>query len=100
MRVKILRAASEDLQDGYRFYERQSPGVGDYFIDSLFSDIDSLAVSGGIHPVNRPPWRRMLSKRFPYAVFYRLDESVVIVCAVLDCRRDSKWIDNRLQQRG
>jgi plasmid stabilization system protein ParE len=96
VKLKILRSASEDLQDGYRFYERQSPGAGDYFIDSLFSDIDSLALNGGIHPIYKPPFHRMLSKRFPYAIFYRMDGPLVIVYAVLDSRRDPKWLDRRL----
>jgi hypothetical protein len=49
MRIEILAEAQQDLIDGYRFYERQSEGVGDYFLDSLFSDIDSLAIYAGIH---------------------------------------------------
>jgi plasmid stabilization system protein ParE len=96
VKVKILRAASEDLTEGYRFYEGQSCGVGAYFIDSLFSDIDSLVLSGGIHPVYRAPYRRMLSKRFPYAIFYRMEGEVVVVYAVLDCRRNPALIARRL----
>jgi hypothetical protein len=42
VRVRILDAAERDLEEGYRFYERQSAGLGSYFLDSLFSDIDSL----------------------------------------------------------
>ena len=42
MKIRILDSASQDLVDGYRFYEKQESGLGDYFIDSLFSDIDSL----------------------------------------------------------
>lgn len=42
MKVRILDEAQEDLVDGFRFYEGQSPGLGGYFLDSLFSDIDSL----------------------------------------------------------
>ena len=49
MRVKILDAAERDLEEGHRFYERQSPGLGSYFLDSLYSDIDSLSYFGGIH---------------------------------------------------
>jgi hypothetical protein len=49
MRIRILNAAEEDLEEGYRFYELQSPGLGSYFLDSLYSDIDSLAYFGGIH---------------------------------------------------
>ena len=96
MKVKILRSASKDLTDAYRFYEDQSPGVGAYFLDALFSDIDSLASSGGIHPIYFDRYHRMLSKRFPYAVFCRLDGQVVAVCAVLDCRRSPDWVRKRL----
>lgn len=39
MRVEILDEAQQDLLDGFRFYECQSEGLGDYFLDSQFSDI-------------------------------------------------------------
>lgn len=42
MKIKILASASQDLIEGYRFYESQAEGVGVYFLDSLYSDIDSL----------------------------------------------------------
>ncbi len=44
MKVRILTSARNDLADGRDFYERQAESVGDYFLDSLFSDIDSLAL--------------------------------------------------------
>ena len=62
MRVKILDAAETDLEDAYRFYERQSTGLGSYFLDSLYSDIDSLSYFGGIHRVVLG-YHRLLSKR-------------------------------------
>ena len=52
MKVEILDEAQEDLLDGFRFYECQSEGLGDYFLDSLFSDIDSLQIYAGIHSVH------------------------------------------------
>jgi hypothetical protein len=51
VKVKILDAAETDLEGGYRFYERQSASLGSYFLDSLYSDIDSLSYFGGIHRV-------------------------------------------------
>ncbi len=42
MTLKILESAVEDLERGRRFYARHGQGVGVYFLDSLFSDIDSL----------------------------------------------------------
>ena len=46
MKIKISRSADRDLLAGFRFYERQNPGVGHYFLDSLFADIDSLVLHG------------------------------------------------------
>ena len=43
MKIKILSSASQDLMNGFRFYEKQSDGIGIYFLDSIFSDIDSLS---------------------------------------------------------
>ena len=95
MRVEILDEAQADLLDGFRFYECQSEGLGDYFLDSLFSDIDSLQIYAGIHPVHFG-YRRLLSKRFPFAVYYRVARKAVRVHAVLDCRRDPASIRDRL----
>lgn len=49
MRIEILPEARDDLLAGFEFYERQVRGLGNYFRDSLDSDIESLAVRGGAH---------------------------------------------------
>jgi hypothetical protein len=41
MKIAILPSARDDLAEGFRFYDRQQQGLGDYFLDSLLSDIDS-----------------------------------------------------------
>lgn len=95
MKTRILSPAEKDLEEGYRFYESQSLGLGSYFLDSLYSDIDSLAYFGGIHQLVFG-YHRQLSKRFPFAVYYRLFDNVVVIFAVLDCRRNPTWIRERL----
>jgi plasmid stabilization system protein ParE len=97
MIIKLLSAALEDLSDGRLFYEKQGEGLGEYFFDSLFSDIDSLMLYGGIHP-KVFGYHRMLSKRFPYAIYYKLEEGqVVVVWRVLDLRRDPRKIRQSLK---
>jgi hypothetical protein len=51
MKIRILDQAKLDLVDGFKFYEGKEKGLGDYFLDALFSDIDSLVIYAGIHPV-------------------------------------------------
>ena len=92
MRIEISDEAQQDLIDGAASYDDREPGIGNYFLDCLFSDIDSLILYAGIHPVIHR-YHRLLSKRFPFAVFYRVDGLVVRVRAALDCR----WIRKRLQ---
>ena len=70
MRIQIFDNAKRDLVDGFAFYEAQSTGVGQYFLDSLYSDIDSLTLFAGIHPKKFGDFRWLLSKRFPYAIYY------------------------------
>ena len=42
MKIKILESAKQDLSEGFGFYESQKRGLGSYFLESLFSDIESL----------------------------------------------------------
>ncbi len=89
MKIKILPSAISDLDRGRMFYSGQDKSVGDYFLDSLFSDIDSLELYAGVH-IKVFDYHRMLARRFPYAVYYRIDGDVCVVFRVLDCRQEPK----------
>ena len=97
MKIRILPSASQDLIEGYWFYEKQAEGLGTYFLDTLFSDIDSLTIYAGIHPKYYGKYHRLLSKRFPFAIYYRVESDTALVYAVLDCRRSPAWIRKRLK---
>jgi hypothetical protein len=84
MKIKILSSASQDLIDGYYFYEKQS-------------DIDSLVINASIHPAHFEKYQRLLSRRFPFSVYYRVEKKTVNIYAVLDCRRNPAWIRKKLQ---
>jgi plasmid stabilization system protein ParE len=96
VKIKILPSALEDLDRGRRFYARQGKSVGDYFLDSLFSDIDSLELYAGIH-LKVFDFHRLLAKRFPYAVYYKVDGDVCIVFRVLDCRQEPEKTTDALK---
>jgi plasmid stabilization system protein ParE len=98
MIVEIALAAENDLADGYWFYERQHQGLGNYFRVNLVADIESLALTGGIHEIELG-FHRAMSKRFPYGIYYLSDAHRVIVAAVLDLRREPLWIRSHLEAR-
>jgi len=97
MRLRILDSALEDLDRARLFYDRQGEGVGAYFLDSLFGEIDSLVLYGGIHR-KVFGFHRLLARRFPYGVYYRVEDAgVVVVWRVLDLRRSPSAIRKELE---
>jgi plasmid stabilization system protein ParE len=91
MNLRILESASNDLAEGRDFYERQGEGLGGYFLDSLFSDMDSLALYSGIHR-KVLGFHRLLSRRFPYAIYYQFENEQAVVYRVLDLRQEPRKI--------
>jgi hypothetical protein len=94
MKIRILKSAKNDLKEGYFFYEFQKSGLGTYLLTTLFSDIESLKISAGVHSIQFEKYFRLLSKRFPFAVYYQLKDDHVNIHAVVDCRRNPAWIKN------
>lgn len=81
MKIRVLPSAVKDLAKGRRFYARQGEGLGNYFLDLLYSDIDSLALYTGIH-LKVGKHHRLLSKRFltPFTIGLPTRESKCGVC--------------------
>ncbi|OQY12768.1 MAG: hypothetical protein B6I31_02580 [Desulfobacteraceae bacterium 4572_19] len=96
MKIRILTSAYNDLKRGRLFYESQAENLGEYFFSTLFSDIDSLIFYGGIHPIYFD-YHRMLSSRFPYAIYYKVNKDGNIeIWRVLDCRQNPDKIKQQL----
>jgi len=97
MKIRILKSAKEDLKEGFHFYESQQAGLGAYFLESLSSDINSLQLFAGIHSIHFEEYHQLLSKRFPFAVYYQVSKNKIMIHAVVDCRRNPAWIRNKFK---
>lgn len=89
--IILLEEVLSDLKLAEDFYEKQNKGLGGYFKDCIISDIESLWLYGGIHNKIFGLYR-LLSKRFPYGIYYETENNTVIVVAVLDLRQNPKNI--------
>lgn len=98
IRIGISDHAFRDLDEGYWFYERQESGLGDYFASTLKAEIEELRITAGIHRQGYLDYHRLLSRVFPYAVYYTFSRNEVVVRAVVDCRRDPDWIRRHLDE--
>lgn len=97
MRVELRVEARQDLIDGAWFYEQQRQGLGTYFTDRLFEDLERLEGEAGIHESVFGLYRK-LSRRFPFAIYYRITSLVIDVVAILDCRRHPDSVSQRLRE--
>ncbi|QII13622.1 hypothetical protein KsCSTR_42430 [Candidatus Kuenenia stuttgartiensis] len=97
-KVLVLKEAAMDLEEGRLFYDRKEKGIGDYFFNCLISDLESIKLYAGVHS-KRFGFYRILSKRFPFAIYYEIDKEIARVIAILDMRRDPAWIRGKLSVR-
>jgi plasmid stabilization system protein ParE len=95
MDIRLLDGAKEDLRNGWFFYERQSQGLGDRFLDAIEAEVQTLALYAGIH-LKVEGFYRMLIRRFPFALYYLIDDDTIAIYAILDCRRDPNGLLKRL----
>jgi len=88
--VLIRPRAEEDLRQARRWYESQRAGLGDEFLDEVNRAVLLLEEQPERRPVYYRGFRRLLTRRFPYKLFYRIETGLVIVVRVLHAKRDHR----------
>jgi plasmid stabilization system protein ParE len=94
-RVFVRPAAAGDIEDAFLWYEEQRPGLGEEFLEELNITIASIVENPGNYPVMKRETRRVLLRRFPYGVYYRVLEDRVLVVACYHARRDPRGWQKR-----
>lgn len=86
----IMPEAEVDLTEARHWYEGKREGLGEEFV---------LCVEAGPEHIRRAPEaatevlpgvRRVMVRRFPYGIFYRVDTDQIAVLAVYHTRRDPR----------
>lgn len=80
----------DDISDAYNWYEGQKPGLGDEFINCVDETLNRICTMPESYAIVYRDVRRAVIRRFPYAVYYRVISSRVVVTAVFHARRDPK----------
>ena len=85
-------AAAADVEDAFLWYESQRPGLGDEFLDETSLVLSAIVENPNRFPVIHRETRRALLHRFPYALFYRIqDEGIIIVACMHGKRNPAQW---------
>ena len=96
----LVPEAKADVADAYLWYEDQSLGLGMEFLRCVEAALLSIQRTPLIYPMVHETYRRALIRRFPFAIFFEIDDSEdrCIVYSVFHCSQDPEKWRGRLPQ--
>lgn len=86
----IRPEAEADALEAYRWYNEQLPGLGGEFLGEIDRALENIRANPEAHRKLHREFRRVLTRRFPYAVFYALRDNRIVVFAILHTARDPR----------
>jgi len=90
--VRVRRAAAGDIEDAAVWYEMQRVGLGGEFIDEVEQALEKIAGDPAKYRVLYRDTRRTILQRFPFGLFYRVEQQVIVVVAVMhSSRHPRRW---------
>lgn len=94
--VRLRPEAEQDVAEAALWYEANEPGLGVQFVDQVQATINTIAEQPSALTAVHKSVRRALIRRFPFGVFYQIDEDAIIVVAVLHGSRHPRaWKERR-----
>ena len=88
----VLRpAAAADVEEAFRWYERQRRGLGEEFPAIVNEALREIAAQPLRQAAIVRDMRRFLLQRFPYALFYRIYRNAVVVACMHGRRNPLRW---------
>jgi plasmid stabilization system protein ParE len=92
----LLSQAGQDITEAYDWYQQRELGLGEEFLRCIDASIQTIERNPEIYVFAYEKYRRVLVRRFPYAIFYEYFEGKITVYAVFHCSQDSKKWRSRL----
>lgn len=84
--------AAQDVSDAYAWYEECRYGLGEDFLGSIDACIRRICRMPELHAKVHEDYRRVLVRRFPYALFYEYSDGTVTLYGVCHtAQRPDKW---------
>lgn len=88
MRLRYTDRAKDDVEIAFAWYERQRRGLGFEFLDCVEIAEKLIIENPEMFRIHYQNFRGCVVKRFPFSVFYSIEESEIVVHSVFDNRQD------------
>lgn len=97
--LRFVPEIEEDITSGYTWYEVMSLGLGEEFIRIFYAYTGEITRNPMLYQRVHSRFRRCLLRRFPYAVYFTIEDDQIIVFGLFHCARDSRTIRAKLTGR-
>ena len=97
--IRFLPEVEEDLFSGFSWYEDKARGLGEEFLRIFYASSNSLTRNALIYKKVYGDFRRLILRRFPYAIYFVIDNNEIIVIGLFHCARDPKNVRKNLSTR-
>ena len=92
MVTRIHPDALAEMAEAARFYEERAPDLGRDFFEDVEAVLWAVVDNPEAGTIHEAPYRRMLCRRFPFAIIYRQrDDELRILAVAHQRRRPGYW---------
>ncbi len=97
--LRFLPEDEDDVVAGYQWYESKAAGLGEEFLRLFYASSSDIPRNPLIYRAVYRDFRRRLLRRFPYAIYFRLESDCVVIAGVFHCARAPQAIGQSLGER-
>jgi toxin ParE1/3/4 len=92
----LIRPEAEfDIEEAFEWYEEQNSGLGSEFVRAVDISLATIGRHPLVYPLVYQEVRRALIRRFPYGIFYLMEEETIVVIACFHVKRDPQQWQSR-----
>ena len=88
MKLRYTARAKDDVELSFAWYERQRRGLGFEFLDCVEASIQSILENPEMYRICYSCFRGCVVRRFPFSVFYTIEENEIVAHSIFDSRQD------------
>jgi toxin ParE1/3/4 len=92
-RLRVRKTARAEIAAAFDWYLERSPAAARGFLEAVDQAMRLIEEAPERHPIIRGRLRRVLVRRFPYGIYYKVYPSTISVVGVIHGRRHPEtWL--------
>lgn len=97
--LRFLEEVEGDATAAYEWYEERAAGLGRAFLQELYGAAADILANPLLYRAVDSTIRRCLLRRYPYSIYFTIEEDLILVIGLFHCARDPRGVASDLGGR-